>query len=77
MLKAPLFALRLRFGSLVDEVLVASQRAMPVRTLETGYGFRHPLLRGALEDLLDKRPATRPRRSRPHLGAAQRAAVHG
>jgi len=55
-LKAPLFALRLRFGSLVDEVLVASQRAMPVRTLETGYTFRHPLLRGALEDLLDKRP---------------------
>jgi len=55
-LKAPLFALRMMFGSLVDEVLVASQRAMPVRTLETGYSFRHPLLRGALEDLLDKRP---------------------
>lgn len=55
-LKAPLFALRLRFGSMVDEVLVASQRAMPVRTLETGYNFRHPLLRGALADILDKRP---------------------
>jgi len=55
-LKAPLFALRLRFGALVDEALLASQRAMPVRTLETGYTFRHPLLRGALEEILDKRP---------------------
>jgi uncharacterized protein (TIGR01777 family) len=56
-LKAPLFALRLRFGSeLVDEVILASQRAMPVRTLETGYSFRHPLLREALAEVLDKRP---------------------
>jgi uncharacterized protein (TIGR01777 family) len=56
-LKAPLFVLRLRFGSeLVDEVILASQRAMPVRTLETGYAFRHPLLREALAEVLDKRP---------------------
>jgi uncharacterized protein (TIGR01777 family) len=55
-LRAPLFALRLRFGSMVDEALLASQRAMPVRTLETGYAFHHPLLRGALDELLDKRP---------------------
>ena len=62
MLKAPLFALRLRYGSqLVDEVLLASQRVMPVRTLETGYAFRHPLLRGALaEDVLTSARATRP-----------------
>jgi NAD dependent epimerase/dehydratase family enzyme len=40
----------------VDEVLLASQRAMPVRTLETGYSFRHPLLREALAEVLDKRP---------------------
>lgn len=55
-LKAPLFALRIRFGSqFVDEVLLASQRAMPVRTLETGYTFQHPLLREALAEVLDKR----------------------
>jgi uncharacterized protein (TIGR01777 family) len=54
-MKAPAFALRLRFGSLVDEVLLASQRVMPVRTLETGYAFRHPLLRDALADVLDKK----------------------
>jgi len=56
-LKAPLFALRLRYTSqFVDEVLLASQRVMPVRTLETGYAFRHPLLRGALAEVVDKRP---------------------
>jgi uncharacterized protein (TIGR01777 family) len=56
-LKAPLFALRLRFGSeAVDELILASQRAMPMRTLETGYTFRHPLLRDALAEVLAKRP---------------------
>ncbi len=54
-LSAPSFALRLALGGIVDEVLLASQRAMPVRTLETGYVFRYPLLRAALADLLDKR----------------------
>jgi uncharacterized protein len=57
-MKAPAFALRLRFGALVDEVLLASQRAMPVRTLETGYAFRHPLLRDALADVLDRKPGS-------------------
>ena len=54
-LSAPAFALRLAFGTMTDEVLLASQRAMPVRTLETGYVFRHPLLRPALVALLAKR----------------------
>ena len=54
-LKAPLFALRMMFGALVDEVMLASVRAMPVRTLETGYTFRHPLLRDALGNLLGDR----------------------
>jgi uncharacterized protein (TIGR01777 family) len=54
-MKAPAFALRLALGTMADEVLLASQRAMPVRTLETGYGFRHPLLRAALAELLHKR----------------------
>ena len=54
-LTAPAFALRLAFGTMTDEVLLASQRAMPVRTLETGYTFRHPLLREALSELLARR----------------------
>ena len=55
-MKAPAFALRLAFGGMADDVLLASQRVMPVRTLESGYVFRHPLLRAALEEALAKRP---------------------
>ena len=54
-IRAPLFALRLAYGGLVDELMLSSQRAMPVRMLESGYTFRHPLLRDALGQLLDKR----------------------
>jgi uncharacterized protein (TIGR01777 family) len=64
--RAPAFALRFALREMADNVLLASQRAMPVRTLETGYGFRHPLLRGALEDLL----ARRSRDEAPSVAAA-------
>jgi uncharacterized protein (TIGR01777 family) len=53
-LTAPAFALRMAFGPMTDELLLASQRAMPVRTMETGYTFQHPLLREALGELLAK-----------------------
>ncbi len=53
--RAPAFALRFALREMADSVLLASQRAMPVRTLEAGYAFRHPLLRAALEDLLGRR----------------------
>jgi uncharacterized protein (TIGR01777 family) len=53
-LTAPAFALRLALGAMTDELLLASQRAMPVRTLETGYTFQHPLLREALGEILAK-----------------------
>jgi uncharacterized protein (TIGR01777 family) len=49
---APAFALRLALGAMTDELLLASQRAMPVRTMETGYAFRYPLLRQALGAIL-------------------------
>jgi uncharacterized protein (TIGR01777 family) len=55
-LRTPAFALRLALGGArADELLLASQRAMPVRALEIGYAFRHPLLRGALKDLVSGR----------------------
>jgi hypothetical protein len=55
-MKAPAFALRLALGGdMADELLLSSQRVMPVRTLETGYTFRHPLLRAALKDLVGSR----------------------
>lgn len=52
-LRAPSFALRLALGGQrAEELLLGSRRVMPVRTLETGFVFRHPLLRPALKDLL-------------------------
>ncbi|HVU49154.1 MAG TPA: TIGR01777 family oxidoreductase [Polyangia bacterium] len=50
---APAFALRLALGGeMAEELVLASQRAMPVRTLESGYRFQHPLLAPALKDLV-------------------------
>jgi NAD dependent epimerase/dehydratase family enzyme len=37
---------------MAEELVLASQRAMPVRTLESGYKFQHPLLAPALKDLV-------------------------
>ena len=54
-LAAPEFAMRMALGAMADELLFASQRVMPVRTLESGYKFKHPLLRPALKDLLAKK----------------------
>ena len=52
-LAAPAFALRLALGGeLTEELLLASQRAMPVRTLGSGFQYRHPLLEPALKDLV-------------------------
>jgi uncharacterized protein (TIGR01777 family) len=52
-LAAPAFALRMALGGeMAEQLLLASQRAMPVRTLETGYKFRQPLLEPALKDLI-------------------------
>jgi uncharacterized protein (TIGR01777 family) len=53
-MKAPAFALRFAFREMADDVLLASQRVMPVRTLESGFAFRHPLLREALDQALAK-----------------------
>ncbi len=57
----PRIALRVAFGETADVVL-ASQRAVPKRALATGYVFRHPDLREALEDLCGRaaRGTTRP-----------------
>lgn len=51
-LPAPAFALRLVFGGMADEALLASTRAQPKRLLDTGYTFRHATLPGALGALL-------------------------
>ena len=58
LLHAPAFALRLALGETADEFLLVSQRAHPVRLLETGYQFRFPELEPALRHTLG-RPARR------------------
>ncbi len=47
-LPAPAWALRLVFGAMADEALLASTRAEPAQLRATGFVFRHPTLRQAL-----------------------------
>ncbi len=53
LLRVPAFALRLAFGSLADEALLASQRVEPARLVAAGFSFRHPHLGPALAALLE------------------------
>jgi hypothetical protein len=48
----PAFAARLVFGQMADELLLASQRIEPAKLLSTGYVFRNPELRSALDNIL-------------------------
>lgn len=51
-LSAPAFALRLAFGEMAEETLLASQRAMPSRLVCAGFQFRHELVDEALGEAL-------------------------
>ena len=48
----PAFAVRLAFGEMGDELLLASARMEPARLRRAGYQFRFPQLEGALRKLL-------------------------
>ncbi|MGH9557275.1 MAG: TIGR01777 family oxidoreductase [Terriglobales bacterium] len=48
----PEFALRMMLGEMGEEVLLASQRVQPARLMASGYKFRHPVLKKALEEML-------------------------
>jgi len=48
----PAFGVRLMFGEMADEMLLASQRLAPARLLASGYRFRWPGLEPALRHLL-------------------------
>ena len=48
----PGFAMRLALGEMAEEMLLASQRALPERLLEAGFVSRFPELEGALTHLL-------------------------
>ena len=53
-LPMPAFAVRLLFGEMGDELLLASTRVEPRRLRESGYVFRFPELEGALRHLLGR-----------------------
>jgi uncharacterized protein (TIGR01777 family) len=54
LLPAPAFALRLAFGEMADEALLASTRALPERLLQAGFSFTHPTLPQAFAAALAK-----------------------
>jgi uncharacterized protein (TIGR01777 family) len=54
LLPAPAFALRLAFGDMADEALLASTRVLPRRLLQAGIAFVHPTLPEALAAALAK-----------------------
>ena len=51
-LTAPAFALRIAFGEMADEALLASTRAVPDALTKAGFVFQHPTLRSALQAIL-------------------------
>lgn len=56
----PEFALRLAFGEMGGELLLASQRVEPRKLMENRYAFRWPELEAALRSVLTETKATRP-----------------
>lgn len=48
----PAFAVRLLFGEMADEALLASARVAPMKLKATGFSFKHPELEGALRVML-------------------------
>ena len=54
LLPMPAFVVRIAFGELADEALLASVRVEPARLLASGFEFSYPELEGALRHLLDR-----------------------
>ncbi len=50
----PGFAAKIMLGEMADELLLASAKVLPQRTLESGYDFRYPELEPALRHLLGR-----------------------
>ncbi|HET9270078.1 MAG TPA: TIGR01777 family oxidoreductase [Vicinamibacterales bacterium] len=51
-LRVPGFALRLIFGEMANDMLLAGQRVVPRRALEAGFAFKHPDIDSALNSAL-------------------------
>jgi hypothetical protein len=55
LLPTPAFAVRLAFGKMADELLLASARVVPRKLLDSGFQFRYPNLPEALCAALDEK----------------------
>lgn len=53
LMRTPAWSLRLLFGEMARELLLASQQMVPRVLLDSGFSFRYPTLKQALADLLD------------------------
>jgi uncharacterized protein (TIGR01777 family) len=51
-LHVPSFVLKVIFGEMANETILASQRALPDRLLEEGFSFSYPSAKDALHQLL-------------------------
>lgn len=51
----PSVALRLAFGEMAEETLLASARVKPERLVQSGFSFSYPELEGALRHILEAR----------------------
>ena len=51
-MKVPAAAMKLTYGTMVNETLLASQSVVPTQLLEQGFSFAHPDIRSALQSLL-------------------------
>jgi uncharacterized protein (TIGR01777 family) len=56
-LPAPAVALRLLMGKMGEELVLASQRAVPLRLQDAGFAYRYPSLERSLRHALDRPPA--------------------
>ncbi|MBB5212080.1 TIGR01777 family oxidoreductase [Microbulbifer hydrolyticus] len=52
LMRTPAWLLRLMFGEMADDLLLASQRMEPRTALDSGYSFQYPTLEKALAELL-------------------------
>jgi uncharacterized protein (TIGR01777 family) len=53
-LPIPALALRLAFGKMADEILMASQQVIPARLIKAGFNFAYPNIAEALEYVIKK-----------------------
>jgi uncharacterized protein (TIGR01777 family) len=57
-LPAPAFAIRMTMGQMGEELVLASQRAVPDRLQDAGFAYRYPSLESSLRHALDRSAAT-------------------